>query len=412
MAHVHPHDQAPASDQQGVRQGAGFIIGGLTTGHGVFHWFTQSFIVMLPEVRAQFGLSAVEVGSITTTREIASGLVSLPGGVLTDMLRRHWGLVLAICMALFGFGWMIMGFAPVYPVLLVGMAVVAIAASVWHLPATAALSYHFSNRRGAALSLHDIGGNIGDVAAPVVTGILLGAFAWQGIIKIYAVIPLFLTFVVFWAFRDLGRTGEAGQETPDLQAQIAGTRRLLKNPKLWAITLVAGLRGMAFVSFITFLPLYLNDELGFSVQARGFHIGLLVLVGIVFTPLMGYASDRFSRKLVLVPGMLWLCVLSLLLVPFGQGIQLIFILVLLGTFLYSDQPILTAAALDVVGEGVAATTLGVLSFSRFILSAVSPLIAGALYQVNVDYTFYYIAALFAVGTLILLATPLPKGDRR
>ncbi len=83
----------------------------------------------------------------------------------------------------------------------------------------------------------------------------------------------------------------------------------------------------------------------------------------------------------------------------------------LGIFLYSDQPILTAAALDLVGGRAAATTLGVLSFPRFILGAASPLIGGALYARNFDYNFYYVAALFGLAALILLFLPLPKIER-
>ena len=53
MAHSH-HHHSPlqvTEEHQGFRRGAAFIIGGLTSGHGVFHWLTQSFIVVLPEVR-------------------------------------------------------------------------------------------------------------------------------------------------------------------------------------------------------------------------------------------------------------------------------------------------------------------------------------------------------------------------
>jgi len=432
MAEAHHHAEVASTEQTGFRRGAAFVIGGLTGGHGVFHWFTQSFIVMLPEVREFYSLSAVQVGAITATRELISGLIALPGALITDMLHRHWGLILTGCMAIFGLGWLIIGYSPIYPILLLGMALVALSSSVWHLPAIAALSHYFSHRRGSVLSFHGVGGNIGDVAAPAVTGLLLGIFVWQGIIKIYAVIPLFLAVLVLWAYRDIGRVSDGTAPTHDGKEQINFTKRSfllwllsyvafpligwilimlrLKNLSLWGVTLVAGLRGMAFVSFITFLPLYLDDELGLGVAARGLYIALLLLVGIGFTPIMGYLSDRLGRKLVLVPGMLLLSILSLLLVPFGQGIPLIVILGLLGTFLYSDQPILTAAALDMVGEGAAATTLGVLSFPRFILGAASPLIGGALYALNFDFNFYYVAALFALSALILLFLPLPKPE--
>jgi FSR family fosmidomycin resistance protein-like MFS transporter len=417
MAHQHHSPPVNTEGKTGFRKGGAFLIAGLTSGHGVFHWFTRSFEVMMPEVREFFGLTGVGVGGISTTRELASGLVSLPGGIVTDMLRKYWGWVLAGCMALFGVGWLVIGLAPIYPILLLGMALVAIAASIWHLPAMSALSHHFSHHRGSALSFHGVGGQIGDAIAPIITGTVITGvtvggtlviLAWNELISIYAVVPLLLTFLVFWAFKDLGKTaGDTVQESTPKQ-QLAASRALLKNGRLMAITLVAGLRGMAFVAYIPFLALYLHDVLKMSAVERGGSLTILVIVGIFSTPIMGFLSDKFGRKLVLIPGMLFLGIMTVLLVPYGQGWALIAILALLGTFLFSDQPILTAAALDVVGEGVAATTLGVISFSRFILSASSPIIAGFLYNADPSYPFYYIAALFGVAAIIMFMIPLPK----
>jgi predicted MFS family arabinose efflux permease len=410
MADTHTSDHV-TEERQGLRRTAPFILSALSGGHGIFHWFTQSFFVMLPAVVATFGLSGIQVGAIATTREMVSGIVALPGGVVTDMLRRHWGLVLAGCMALFGVGWLIMGISPVYPVLLVGMAVVAAASSMWHLPATAALSHQFAHRRGSALSFHGVGGNVGDVLGPALTGALLLVLSWREILSIYAVVPLLLTFVVFWAFRDIGRTGaQATEAPPGFRDQMSQTRESFKaHPRLWGIMTVAGLRGMAHVAFLPFLALYLGLEtqLGMGKPALGLHIALLVGVGIVSTPVMGYLSDRLGRKLVLIPGMLGLAVLTALLVPFGEGIGLIIVIALLGIFLFSDQPILTAGALDVIGEGVVASTLGVFSFSRFALAASSPLIAGYLFDSRgVEATFFYIAGLYVLATIVLMLVPM------
>ncbi|MDE0822719.1 MAG: MFS transporter [Dehalococcoidia bacterium] len=393
-----------------IRDSGPFILGGLSAGHAVFHWFAQSFFVMLPEVVATFGLSGLQVGAISSTREVVSGLIALPGGVVTDMVRRHWGAVLATCMGLFGLGWLIMGIAPGYFVLLVGMAVVAVAASMWHLPASAALSRRFADRRGTALSIHGVGGNVGDVLGPALTGVLLLALSWQGILSIYAAIPLLLTFLVFWAFRDIGKIGSQVRQTAGFKEQVANTRQsFAEHPRLWGIMAVAGLRGMANVAFLPFLALYLglDKELGLGNAALGLHIALLVGVGVVATPSIGYISDRFGRKLVLIPGMLGLCILTALLVPFGDGVGLVIILALMGLFFFSDQPILTAAALDVVGQRVAASTLGVFSFSRFVMAASSPLIAGKLFDsVGIEATFFYISGIYLVASVVLVAIPL------
>ncbi len=403
-AHAHHHDGGP-----GVRGKASFILTGLSGGHGVFHWLNHSFLVMLPEVKATFGLGALEVGGIAAVREVLSGLITLPGGIIADVLRRYWGLVLALCMAGFGLGWLVMGASPVYGVLLLGMAVVSVSTSLWHLPAMASLSHHFSHRRGTALSFHGIGGNIGDVAGPAITGFLLVVLTWREVLSIYAAAPILLAFVVFWAFRDIGKTADADTPRTDLAGQVRLTRQLLRDPALWGVILVAGLRGMASLAFFTFLTLYLDEEAGLGKGARGLYFGLLVAVGVVSTPTMGYLSDRLGRKLVLVPGLLLLCTMSLLMVPFGEGFTLPIIIAALGLFLFSDQPILTAAALDMVDEGVATSTLGVLSFSRFVMSGASPLIAGAMRDAwGFDAIFYYAAVLFALAAVVLTTVPLRK----
>lgn len=466
MAHAHHHQHGhlqPTAEHTGIRRGAAFIIGGLTGGHGVFHWLTQSFIVVLPEVRdSLLGGSVLLANSIQTTREIASGVVSLPGGVLTDALRRYWGWVMAVCMALFGVGWMLMAGGgwvvpgsswftaqqaatgetttslnvAGYALLIAGMAVVGMAASFWHLPAVAALSSQFSHRRASVLSFHGVGGNVGDVIGPVLTGLLLATLTWQAIISIYAAVPIFLAFLVFWAFRDIGQRAQAaaeaaGQSSRTMQNQLTETRLLIRNSRVWGITAVAGLRGMAFLGFITILPQYLADDLGLTVDkglsfesifglenifvggtfVRGGLIGLLMLVGIFASPIMGYLSDRYGRKRVLLPGMGVLALLTLLMAFAGDNIMMVILLLGgLGLFLYSDQPILTAAAMDIVREGTAATTLGLLSTARFIFSAASPLIAARLYELTTDYAsvFYYTAALYALAIVILAVIRLPR----
>ena len=80
---------------------------------------------------------------------------------------------------------------------------------------------------------------------------------------------------------------------------------------------------------------------------------------------------------------------------------------LLGLFLYPDQPILTAATLEIVGRDVSASALGVTTFASLVMSATAPLIAGGLYQsFGMAYTLYFIAALFAAGAVVFALLPL------
>jgi MFS family permease len=365
---------------------------------------------MLPAVKATFGISDLQVAGVQGTRELVGGLISLPGGVITDYLRKYWGLVLAFCMFLFGIGWLVMavsGWIPMYPLLLLGMALVGAAATIWHLPAMSALSHHFSHgHRGTALSFHGVGGQLGDVLAPVATGFLLGYLAWQEILTIYVVVPLLLTLLVYWAFKNIGNTEEARQGTA--KNQMAATKALFKIPAIWFITIIGGLRGTSQVSVMTFFPIYATGTLGLGIEYVGILMGLLLAAGIISTPVMGWLSDKYGRKQILVPGILLLAVMSIAL-PFSGGNILILgaVLLLLGLFLFSDQPILTAAALDIVGEGVAATTMGVMGAARAGMVFIGILVAGWVSDsYGTTYTFYFVSAIFVVALILIILAPI------
>ena len=289
-----------------------YMMPGLATGHATFHWILQSFAVVLPEIQMFFGLNAVGAAGVMSARDLASGIIALPGGVVVDIVRRHWDFLLAGCLALAALGSLLMGVSPVYWLLLIGIGVVAISHSVWHLPASASLSHHFAERRGTALAVHGVGGSVGDVVGPLATGGLLAYMGylgwkdgWKYLLSIYAIAPFILGFVALWAFRHIGRVDSgsgAPADPPTMARRLELTRQLLRSPVLWGLTFVRGLRSMCLISLVTVLPLYLADELGMNTAWRGFHIALLIVVGLVAKSGAGYLSDRYGRKQVLVPG--------------------------------------------------------------------------------------------------------------
>ena len=388
------------------------MIPGLASGHATFHWIIQSFAVALPEIQMAFGLNSVGAAGVMSARDLAAGLVALPGGVVVDLLRRHWGLLLAGCLTLAAVGSLVMGVSPIYALLLIGIGVVAISHSVWHLPASASLSHHFAERRGTALAMHGVGGGIGDVVGPLATGVLLTFLGWRGLLSIYAIAPFFFAFMAVWVFRNIGHVdagSRAVAESPTMARRLELTRRLLRNPVLWGLTIVRGLRGMCLISLVTVLPLYLGNELDMNPAWRGFHIALLIVIGIAAKPVAGYLSDRIGRKQVLVPGLIWSCLVALAMVPFNDGVTLTVAIALMGLFLYPDQPILTAAVFDVVGREVASTGLGVVACIAFLMSAASALVAGAIYEtMGFTETMYYIAVLFGLAALVFAVLPLAQ----
>jgi len=215
--------------------------------------------------------------------------------------------------------------------------------------------------------------------------------------------------MALWAFKGIGGVKEGDAKTAGLTERLSMTKSLLKSPVLWGMIVVRGLRSMALVALVTLLPLYLGNDLELGVFNRGFHIGMLIAVGLLAKPVAGMVSDKLGRKQVLVPGLVWSCAFVLLLIVFDDGVMLTVTIALLGLFLYPDQPILTAAYFDIVDREVATTGLGVVSFVSFLMASASPLIAGGLYEAfDFQVGLYYIAGLFALASVVFAILPISK----
>ena len=139
----------------------------------------------------------------------------------------------------------------------------------------------------------------------------------------------------------------------------------------------------------------------------GFHVMLITFLGMFSAPLLGLLSDMFTRKKVLVPSFFIESLLIALLIIQSPGIQLSFIIGLLGLFIFATQPLIMASALDIIGQQTAATSLGFLFTVRYLFAAFSPIIAGYLYDsTGVDAVFMYIAALFFLAGVVMSLVPL------
>ncbi|MEC8891436.1 MAG: MFS transporter [Chloroflexota bacterium] len=389
------------------------FIGALAGGHSLFHWVVQGFVVVLPEVQSHFALTGIEIGLVLTVRELSTGLVAFPGGMVADSLRRHWGAFLAACIGGFGVGSLLMGISPMFGILLAGISIIAILHSLWHLSAASSLSQSFPNNKGSVLSFHGIGGSVGDGIGPFATGLLLSLISWRGILTFYGATAIIFSLLFLFSVPRIWHITEQGNEKLRFTKRLEELTETLRHPVIWGISVVKGLRSMSLVALLTIFPLYFHDELLMGSSMRGLHIGLLILIGIISKPLAGYLSDRFGRKKILVPGLIWSCGISLALIFFSQGIMLAVLVVLLGMFLYPDQPIITAATLDLVKSEVSSTVLGITATIALAMSTVSPLSAGIIYQnFGIDFVMIYVAFLFATASIIFLILPLNKPIKR
>ena len=398
--------QVPAKE----RHSRGFILGSLSFGHGISHLYDQGFPVIMPTIASSLGLSYFQVAIILAIREWGSGVVSVGGGVLVDMLKRHWGLILTGCMAGFAIANASIGASPNYAVLLLAVIIVSIPGSLWHLPASAALSQRFPDRRGFAIVMHGFGSNIGNALGPVLAGALLTVMLWRHVFFLYAAPTLLLTIFVWWSLKDLGREGEVEERT-QLDVQFRLALRLLKNPVVIGLLLTATLRGIALVGLNGWTPFYLEDPedgLGMGHLRAGFYYALLTGTGIISAPFLGSLSDRFGRKSVLVPGLFMAGFLSMVVVNAGDSALLALVMATLGVSIFAVHQIMQAALLDVVGRGSEATAIGLIFGIPGLIGVASPFLVTLVidHLGGLGAIFFYAGILTALSGVIVMILPL------
>ena len=207
----------------GRSENRGFILGSLSFGHGISHLYDQGLPVLMPTIASAMRLSNFHVSVLQSIRLGGFGVVNLSGGLFVDMLKRQWGPILTGCVFWAAAGFALIGASPNYPFLVGAIVLMSIPGALWHLPASAALSQRFPDRRGFALSIHGLGSNVGNGMGPLLAPVLLRLFAtWRYVFCAYAAPSLVLGFFVWWALKDIGKGGRIGGSRSGLRRAMPG----------------------------------------------------------------------------------------------------------------------------------------------------------------------------------------------
>jgi MFS transporter, FSR family, fosmidomycin resistance protein len=381
----------------------------ISAGHMMTHWYPATFYLLLPLIGNDLGLSFSQIGSILTCQFAAGALSNLPGGMVVDAVGRK-GLLMAVALSWVGLPYLVMGFSYSYWMLLACAALVGIGNNLWHPTAIPLLAQNHPERRGLVVSIHAMGGNLGDAIAPLAVGAMLTVLSWRDVV-VMNVIPGVAAAVLLLLL--LGRAGGADLN-PDRLASggrsavrsFAGVRLLLANRTVLMLSLGSGVRAMTAMTLLTFLPIFLANELGYSPAWVGGILFALQAAGFAAAPLSGHLSDRMGRRNVIVASMVMSAVVLLFMAFAGRSPAFVLFVAFLGFFLFAIRAVLQAWLLDATPTHLGGTSIGILFGAQAVGSAIGPLIGGVIADhYGIIATFYYLAATIVVANMFILFTP-------
>jgi len=384
------------------------FIGVITGGHFFIHWFQQFYPVVLPSIKAGLGLNDVQVGALNSARNFTQGTLDLPSGMLADAAVRHRGLILASALASMGAAYFLMGIAPAFFWALVASGLVGLGTALRHPAASASLSNRFPERRATALAVHGMGATIGDTLTPLGAGLLLVAFHWESVLALQLVPALILGYLVW---HGLAGFFSGSESRPWRAAELREVYDLAKNGLFLGICLATAFLQMGRVTVGTFLPIYIQEHLGYSPAGLGVYFALLHAMGTFSQPILGHLSDRFGRKAVLLPSFIALGILFFLLAIAAPGVPLAIVVSAIGLFFYTLINVTSAATMDVAGANIQASSFGLASLVTQIVVFPTPMIAGYMIGVYGILSVFWISGIFLLlGAATLVPLRLYRGS--
>lgn len=385
----------------------------ISLGHGLTHWYTATFYLLLPLIGRELGLSYTEIGLIMTVQHLAGAISNIPGGILVDTVGKK-GYLMAASLFWVGFPYALMSLTHNFWMLLACVTLVGIGNNLWHPAAIPTLALRYPERKGLVLSFHGMGGNLGEALAPFVVGALLAWLSWRAVVVVNVVpgvVMALLILILLGAFTMERKAGAINAKGQPIRARdyLRDFVSLLRNRGLMLVSCSAAFRSMTQAGLLTFLPVYLAYELAYSPFIVGVCVTLLQAAGFIAGPFAGHLSDKMGRKRVVISSMILTGVMIIGMALAGRSILFVFFIALVGFFLYAMRSVLQAWAVECTPSHLAGTGVGV----QFGITAVGASAAPALFGVIADAWDIYAAFYFLAATIIaanFLVFFVPNGE--
>jgi ACS family hexuronate transporter-like MFS transporter len=379
----------------------------------------QTFSVLSPMIARQFHFSHADIAKILSAFQVSYAITFLVGGIVVDAIGVRLGLALAA--VLWSAVNVFTGFANSVFSFMVFRFMLGIGEGFnWPAASKTVAEWFPSEERSLAVAIFDSGSSVGGALAALVIPWIALALGWRWAFVCSGFLGLVWLAVWLYVYHPLDRhprvTSEevaairAGQQMVGKQRK-AGIQKwpsLLTDSNVWGVVLGRGLTDPIWWFYVFWLPQYLSDARGFSLERIALFAWIPFVAADIGNFTGGFISGYCIRKGVpVVRARKWVCGVSCL--PVLAGIPaaqvhnvylaLALICVALWGFASWSTMGLTLPS-DLFPQDVVATVTGLSGFAAGLISAAFTFAVGLM----VDRFSSYRPAFLAAGLLPLLAT--------
>lgn len=358
----------------------------------------------LPLFIRSLGVGEGTVGFIAAASTVVGIVVSIPAGILSDVIGRRKVLLISL---------MVFATAPFF-YLLVQQPWQLVLVRIYHGLATAILgpvamatvADLYDAQRGERMGWYSSATMVGRFLAPTVGGLLIFGdnYRWVYLADGVAGVMALLAALQLPRLNDRAAShGDAAgtQMLQSWQAVRHDLAVLVRDVRLLATSLIEASQYFGFGFIEVYLPIYLHEQVGLEPWQIGILFTGEIIVAAVVKPFSGRLSDRVGRVPMITAGML-LCAASMAIMPIAASFALLMAAVACyGLGLATVTASTSAFAADLATATTHGAALGTLSSIMDIGHSTGPMIGGLL-VVATGYrlAFQYVAAGLALVALL------------
>ncbi|KGM52288.1 major facilitator transporter [Lysobacter concretionis Ko07 = DSM 16239] len=256
-------------------------------------WMIFSIIGI--QIKEQLGLNDTQFGLLIATPVLTGSVIRVFLGIWADQFggRRVLALVM-LCGA--AATWMLT-YAETYPQFLVAALFVGISGGSFSVGVAYVSKWFPANRQGTALGIFGAG-NIGSAVTKLLAPLVMVAFGWMMVAKVWAV-GLAVVAVVFYLLTDddpsLAERRKSGVKPMPFREQMAP----LKNLQVWRFSLYYFFVFGAFVALALWLPRYLMGAYELDLKTAGLLAACYSIPASLFRIVGGWMSDKLGARTVM-----------------------------------------------------------------------------------------------------------------
>jgi MFS family permease len=341
--------------------------------HALHDGFTDLLYVLLPLWRAEFALGYAEIGLLLYAGAMAG--FQIPAGMLAA--RFGGPLLLALGTALAGIGYLIAGASGGFVLLALGLLVGGLGSSTQHPIASDLVAHGFAGARSRpALGTYNFAGDLGKMALPAATALLLAWMPWRSTALTLGLVGLAGAVLIVASLpRTAAAPGPQPASEPGRSAEPAQPARPAAGNSGFPILLAIGVIDSATrMAFLTFLPFLLTAK-GAQLPTIGAALTLVFAGGAAGKLVCGFLGARFGmfRTVLLTEAATAVGIAAL--VPLGLEPAMI-LLAPVGVALNGTSSVLYGTVPELVAPERRARAFGVFYTGTIGSGAVSPAIYG------------------------------------